>query len=68
MEIFADLTFWQMVGLALVAIPLIAIVLIASVAVIGVILWWTIKIAFFGAILLIVVMAMVAFARLFGAA
>lgn len=68
MEIFADLTFWQMVLIALVALPVLAIVLVASAAIVGFVLWWTIKIAFFGAIMLILVMAVVAFARLFGAA
>jgi hypothetical protein len=68
MEIFADLTFWQLVLIALVALPVLAIVLVASAAIVGFVLWWTIKIAFFGAIMLILVMAVVAFARLFGAA
>ncbi len=68
MEIFADLTFWQMVVMALVALPVLAIVLVASAAIVGFVLWWTIKLAFFGAIMLILVMAVVAFARLFGAA
>ena len=68
MEMFADLTFWQMVILAIVALPVIAIVLIASAAIVGFVLWWTIKIAILGAILLLIVMAFVAVARMAGVA
>ena len=64
---FADLSFWQWVAIIIVALPVLAIVLVASIAIIGFILWWTIKIAFFGAILLIVVMAIVAVGKLTGA-
>jgi len=64
---FADLSFWQWVAIIIVALPVLAIVLVASIAIIGFLLWWTIKIAFFGAILLIVVMAIVAVGKLTGA-
>jgi hypothetical protein len=66
--LFSDLTFWQMVLLVVVALPVIAIVLIASAAIVGFVLWWTIKIAFFGAILLLIIMAFVAVARMAGVA
>jgi len=66
-SMFADLSFWQWVAIIIVALPVLAIVLVASIAIIGFILWWTIKIAFFGAILLIVVMAIVAVGKLTGA-
>lgn len=64
---FADLTLWQTVLIVLIALPVIAIVLVASIAIIGFLLWWAIKIAFFGAILLIAIFALLAVARLMGA-
>ena len=66
MDPLTDLTFWQLVLLVIVALPVLAIVLVAAVITIGFVLWWTIKIAFFGAVLLIIVMTMVTLARLFG--
>lgn len=68
MEIFADLTFWQMVGVALVALPVLAIILVVSGGIVLFVLWWTIKLAFLGALLLIVIMGAVFIARMFGAA
>jgi hypothetical protein len=67
-SMFADLTFWQWVALIVVALPITAIVLIASIFIIGVILWWTIKLAFMGAVLFIVVMAVAMFIKFFGLA
>ena len=67
-SIATDLTIWQWVAIILVGLPIAAIILIAAIFVIGVILWWTLKLAFMGAVLLVAVLLVAMFMKFFGLA